>query len=95
MFQKDLIERLVSAGLNRGQAEIALLIADGAKMSDLEKTYGSRAVQHARFLKANIGPFSQIKALVDSCRQLMQLEKAEDERREEINDGFRGKSDPR
>jgi hypothetical protein len=93
MIQKDIIARLVSAGLNRGQAEIALLIADGAKISDLKKTFGVRAVQHARFLKDNIGPRSQIKALVDSCWQLMQLEKAEEKRREENHHGFRGKSD--
>jgi hypothetical protein len=95
MIQKDVIQRLVSAGLNRGQAEVALLIADGAKISDLKKTFGLRAVQHAKFLKANIGPRSQIKALVDSCWQLMLLENAEEKRREEINHGFRGKSDQR
>ena len=94
MIQKDIIARLVSAGLNRGQAEVALLIADGAKISDLKEVFGPRAIQHARFLKANIGPRSQIKALVDSCWQLMLLEKDEEKQREEFNNGFRGESDP-
>jgi hypothetical protein len=93
MMQKDIIARLVSAGLNRGQAEIAMLIADGARISDLKKTFGVRAVQHARFLKDNIGPRSQIKALVDSCWQLMLLEKAEEKQREENLNAFRGQSD--
>jgi hypothetical protein len=95
MSQKDVIARLVSTGLNHGQAEVAMLIADGAKISDLKEVFGPRAIQHARFLKANIGPRSQIKALVDSCWQLMLLEKDEEKHREEFNNGFRGKSDPR
>jgi DNA-binding transcriptional regulator PaaX len=95
MIQKDIIARLVSAGLNHGQAEVALLMADGAKMPDLQKIFGSQAIQHVRFLKANIGPRSQIKAVVDSCWQLMLLEKDEEKQREEMNYGFSGKGDPR
>lgn len=92
---KDIIARLVSAGLNRGQAEVAILIADGAKMSDLVEVFGPLAIQHARFLKSNIGPRSQIKALVDSCWQLMLLEEDEEKHREEMNHGFCSKGDPK
>jgi hypothetical protein len=95
MIQKDVIERLISAGLSRAQAEVALLLADGAKMPDIKRTLGLRALQHARFLKAHIGPRSQIKALVDSCWQLMLLEKAEEKRKEEIYLGYNGKSNQR
>lgn len=91
MIQKGILERLISAGLNREQAEVALLIADGVKMPELEKTHGVRGVQLARFLKAVIGPPSQIKALVDGCWQLMLLEEAEEKQKEEIENGYLGK----
>lgn len=88
MIQKGVIERLISAGLSREQAEVAMLIADGTKMPELKKTHGLRGLQHARFLKTVIGPPSQIKALVESCWQLMQLEEAEEKSKEEIKNGY-------
>lgn len=94
MIHKGVIERLVSAGLSREQAEVAVVIAEGAKMSDLKKALGDRAVQQARILKNIIGPRSQIKALVESCRLLMLFEKAEEEQEEEIENGDLGESNP-
>ena len=91
MIQKGVIERLISAGLNREQAEVALLIADGTKMPELKKKLGFRGIQHARFLKTVIGPPSQIKALVEGCWQLMLLEEVEEKLKEEIENGYLGK----
>jgi hypothetical protein len=45
-----MIERLISMGLTRELAEVAVLIADGAKMSDLKEALGSRSIRLARYL---------------------------------------------
>lgn len=88
MIQKGVLERLIAAGLNREQAEVALLIADGVKMAELKKMLGFRAIQHVSFLKTVIGPPSQIKALVESCKQLMLLEEEEEKHKEEFENGY-------
>jgi hypothetical protein len=94
VIQKGVIERLVSMGLTRELAEVAVLMADGAKMSDLKKALGNRSIRLARFLKTLIGPRSQIKAVVESCWLLMLVEEAEEKQGENVENELLGENDP-
>jgi hypothetical protein len=74
MIKNGVIERLVSVGLSRKQAEVAWLIAHGTTMPDLKQSFGSQGIQYERCLRSSLGPRSRIKVFVDSCRHLMMLE---------------------
>jgi hypothetical protein len=92
MRPKGVIERLIAAGLTRKQAEVALLIADGATMPDLKEALGPWAVQEARFMRREIGPNSQIKALVEVCWKLVAIERFEKKLEEEGKNGHPGQN---